>query len=439
MLLKKREVSIVHNPVSNLKLTSGISEVYKMIKQDAGEYESDRYEKDFKDLFGKEDYTFEDTTNPKVERLMMWEDNRFAVVIGRKICLRDGENPFDFKRKPIFAVKDIPIPGEFYAWGEIDPIKKLEDGMTDIMNMRFDNIARALMKMWMVNPDLVIDEEEFVPMPDGLVHVRDINNAAREMPVSDVTSSAYAEAREIYSIIQGTSGVTDYAKGVEGRTLVGRTVGGLRLLQEAANARFALKMRLFEHLALKTVGNAFLELDKQFISKERVLRITGEYGDKVIKVSPEKLRTNVGYLDLDVVTNSSEAVDKQFEILKWNAIVDRVGKPPFDMLPRDIMDKIAVKYWEAYGIKEAPIWMRLMKVERKKMEKEMKKIVEEKKREIEEKQKPIAAPMVAGGQVTETPVDIENELRRAENEQVPEVPIDFSQAGKGQTVGMPQM
>jgi len=31
MLLKKREVSIVHNPVSNLKLTSGISEVYKMI------------------------------------------------------------------------------------------------------------------------------------------------------------------------------------------------------------------------------------------------------------------------------------------------------------------------------------------------------------------------------------------------------------------------
>jgi hypothetical protein len=295
----------------------------------------------------------------------MWENGETVHVIVNEKYVLTGEkgmpNPYNVKKNPFIFSNDVTIPHSYFSRGEIDAIKKLEDGVTDIFNMRFDNLIQSMLNFWLVNKNFIAEGDEFVPIPNTITSVTDVDRAVRVISGKDVTATAYKEAEELMALIKNISGTQDYVKGEEGQTLAGRTYGGMRLVQEMANARFIVKSRLFEKMALKALGYFILEFSRQFINNDRVSRIIGETGDMEEKnLKAADLKTIKGFMDIKVIPNSSMVIDQQAEALKMNAIADRflTQKGPFSNIPEEVYDKFLLKYLLAYGITDAVYWVR---------------------------------------------------------------------------------
>jgi len=336
----------------------------------------------YNDLFANlNDQTFsnDDDKIPLLIVDKMWENGKTVHVIVNEKYVLTGEkgmpNPYNVKKNPFIFANDVTIPHSYFSRGEIDAIKKLEDGVTDIFNMRFDNLIQSMLNFWLVNKNFIAEGDEFVPIPNTITSVTDVDRAVRVISGKDVTATAYKEAEELMVLIKNISGIQDYVKGAEGQTLAGRTYGGLRLVQEMANARFIVKSRLFEKMALKALGYFILEFSRQFINEDRVARIIGETGDieeKTLKAAD--LKTIKGFMDIKVIPNSSMVIDQQAEALKMNAIADRflTQKGPFANIPEEVYDKFLLKYLLAYGITDAVYWVRARRKARLEQEKAVK-------------------------------------------------------------------
>lgn len=310
----------------------------------------------------------------------MWMGDRLGVFVNEKHNLTGDKgirNPYDLMVDPFIFGQDVVMPHSYFAWGEIDPIRKLEDGATDILNMRFDNLLQSMLNYWLYNPKFLTNADEFVPIPNSTTAVGDINKAVSMISGKDVTATAYKEVEEMLNIVHKTSGTEDYVKGAEGESLAGRTYGGMRLVQEMANARFIVKSRLFEKLTLKSLGYFILEFSRQFINKDRAKRMLGEMGDledKVLKASD--LKQIKGMFDINVIPNSSMVIDQQAEAIKLNAVADRfvTEKGPFKNIPDEVFERFLLKYLTAYGIHDAIYWVRSIRENRIKNTKEAEKI-----------------------------------------------------------------
>lgn len=343
---------------------------------------------EYNDLFNnvsKETFYTDDDKVPLLLVDKMWEPStgQVHVFINENFCMT-GEtgmsNPYDVQMPPFTFAQDVPIPHSYYCRGEIDSIRKLEDGMTDIYNMRFDNLIQSMVQMYLVNPNYINEGDSFLPIPGSVTEVKDIDKAIKGFRADDVTASAYKEADDLYSLIGRTTGVNDYVKGMEGDTIAGRTYGGLRLVQEMANARFIVKSRLFENLTLKSIGYFILEMSRQFMNKDRIARTVGEFGnidEKKIKASD--LKSIKGFMDIKVVPNSAMVVDQQVEAIRLNGVADRFvsEKGPFAGIPSEVYDKFLTRFLSAYGISDAIHWVRLIKENREKLAKEEKKAAKE--------------------------------------------------------------
>lgn len=334
---------------------------------------------EYNDLFSNINDDAFSTDDDKIPLLIvdkMWENGeKVHVIVNEKYVMTGNEgmpNPYDIKKDPFIFGNDVVIPHSYFNRGEIDAMKKLEDAVTDVFNMRFDNLVQSMLNYWLVNKNFISEGDEFIPIPNSITSVSDVDRAVRIITGKDVTASAYKEAEELIGIVRRITGVEDYVKGVEGQTLAGRTYGGLRLVQEMANARFIVKSRLFEKIALKSLGYFILEFSRQFINKDRVARMVGETGnieEKILKVND--LKTIKGFMDIKVIPNSSMVIDQQAEALKMNAIADRflTQKGPFANIPEEVYDKFLLKYLNAYGITDAVYWVRARRKARVEAEK----------------------------------------------------------------------
>lgn len=310
------------------------------------------------------------TDNDKIPLLLvdkMWMGDRVAVFVNEKYNLT-GEtgipNPYDIMVDPFIFGHDIVLPHSYFSHGEIDAIRKLEDGVNDTINMRFDNLLQSMLNYWLYNPKMMANGDQFVPVPNSVTAVADIERAVKMMSGNDVTPSAYKEVEELMAIVQRVTGVNDYVKGNEGETLGGRTYGGLRLVQEMANARFIVKARTFEKVTLKALGYFALEMSRQFITKDRLTRMVGDMGNiEEKKLKASDLKQIKGFMDIRVIPNSSMAIDQQAEAMKLNSVADRFvsQKGPFANIPEEVYDKFLLKYLQAYGVTDAIYWVRAIR------------------------------------------------------------------------------
>lgn len=341
---------------------------------------------EYNDLFSNIDDPSMSTDDDKIPLLIvdkMWENGQIVHVIVNEKYVCTGENgmpnPYNVKKNPFIFGNDVTIPHSYFNRGEIDAMKKLEDGVTDIYNMRFDNLIQSMLNYWLVNNNFIAEGDEFLPIPNTITSVTDVDRSVKILSGKDVTSTAYREAEDLTALIRRISGTEDYVKGEEGQSLGGRTYGGMRLIQEMANARFIVKSRLFEKMALKSLGYFILEFSRQFINKDRVARMIGETGDiEERELKAGDLKTIKGFMDIKVIPNSSMAIDQQAEALKMNAVADRflTQKGPFSNIPEEVYDKFLLKYLLAYGITDAIYWVRARKKSRMEIQEAKDKMVE---------------------------------------------------------------
>lgn len=359
------------------------------------------------------------TDNDKIALLCvdkMWEGDKVHVIVNQKWTpTKEGMwNPYDVRRAPFIFMQNIPIPSSYHARSDIDWVKRIEDGMTDLLNMRYDNLLQSMLNIWLVDQNFVADDDEFSPIPNSITSVRDIDRAVRQISGKDVTASAYKEFGELYSMAQKISGTGDYVKGQEGQTLAGRTYGGLRLVQEAANARFVVKSRLFEKVTLKALGYFILELSRQFINKDRIARITGDAMLEAEELNPTikagELKQIKGYMDIVATPNSTMVIDQQAEAMQLSSVADRLStqKGPFQNIPDSIYDKFLLKYFKAYGMHDAVYWIKEIKAARAKAAAEQKPAPEpQPKPQLQPPVAPTSVPILQSDQISNQPNPLE--------------------------------
>lgn len=316
-----------------------------------GERGQNKYDEDLADIFGANDTTYSGKSNPEEGQLKVWfmhEPNRLYVVVNEKLTIRRGGNPNGDGKIGLFLMKDIPVPHELYAWGEPDPIKKIEDGITDQTNMRMDSVFYDLLRMWKLDPSALVDGEEFIPEPGTVVQMKDLNGLA-PIDTGTTKASAYREYSEWDNILQGITGVTDY---VTGQNQPGMTdvAAGIEQLQQAANARFGFKLQLFEQLGLKAMGTMYVQRNLRFFDTPQ--NVNTEKGGKM-RIDPDQVRRIKGNVFFVVDSGSTEVGRRSSEIQKWQTIIGMIGKPPFDNLSREALDEIGRRMLFALGEEDA--------------------------------------------------------------------------------------
>lgn len=301
------------------------------------------YDQEIAEMFGGKDFTFRDDTEGQHKVWFMKEKGKLCIVVDETLTIREGDNPNGDGKLGMILMKDIPIPHELYAWGEPDPIKRIEDSMSDQSNMRQDNVFYDLMRMWKLDPNSLVDGEEFIPEPGTVVQMTDLSGL---MPLETGTTkaSAYREYDEWEQMIQNVTGVSDYATGQAGEGM-NDTKGGIELLQQAANARFTQKLNLFENLGLKAIGTMYVNRNMRFFDTTQPLNT--EKGKIVIE--PDDVRMIRGNVHFIVDAGSTEAISKQTEIQKWTMLNGQLGKPPFANLSENAQAEWAKRTFLALG------------------------------------------------------------------------------------------
>lgn len=336
----------------NLDKLKDMKPLKEMQENAGGSGGDNNYDNDLADIFGSTDYTNKDDSKGQGQHkvLYMLEAEKMTIVVDDQITIATTDNPNGDGKLGLFLSKDIPVPNQLYAWGEIDPIKRLEDSMSDQFNMRNDAVLYDLLRMYMVNSNSLVDGEQFIPEPGGIVNVKDMN-AIQPIDVGSTPASAYREYQEWDKIIQGTSGVTDYTTG-KNEASMNKTMGGVELLQAAANARFGFKLQLFELLTLKAMGTMYVQRNIRYFDNPQV--VEDSQGQKTV-VTPDELRMLRGDVNFMVDSGSTAFNNAAKEYEKWQGVSALIAKnqPPFDNLSQESKDKIATRQLNSMQVSDA--------------------------------------------------------------------------------------
>lgn len=292
------------------------------------------YDSEMAGMFGSQDYSTKDTEEGQYKVWFVKEAESYGIIINEKLCIRQSENPNGDGKLGIILMKDIPVPDQLYAWGEPDPIKKIEDAMSDQSNMRSDSIFYDLMRIWKLDPQALVDGEEFTGEPGEVVQMKRLDGL-QVLDTGVTKASAYKEYGEWDKVLQSVSGVTDYASG-QVQPGMNDTKGGVEALQAAANARFSLKLQLFEQLGLKAIGTMYVQRNLRFYDEPQWI----SQGKQKSLFDPDEMRRIRGNVNFMVDTGSTESMSKQAELQKWTAIIGAQGKPPFERPSENAKDKM---------------------------------------------------------------------------------------------------
>ncbi len=335
---------------SSPKDFENIPELKKMFEnKEWGQAGKNTYDDDLANIFGSVDQTYK-TGSADEGQLKVWfmhEPTKLYVIVNERLTIRRGGNPNGDGKLGLFLMKDIPVPHELYAWGEPDAIKKIEDAVTDQTNMRMDSVFYDLLRMWKLDPSALVEGEEFIPEPGTVVQMKDLAGL-QPLDTGTTKASPYREYEEWDKILQGTTGVTDYATG-QNQPGMTDTAQGIEMLQQAANARFAFKLNLFEQLGLKAMGTKYVQRNLRFFDTAQ--NVNTEKGK--ITIDPDQIRRIKGNVHFIVDSGSTEAIRKATEIQKWQTIIGMIGKPPFDKLSQESLDEIGRRMLFALGEEDA--------------------------------------------------------------------------------------
>lgn len=252
------------------------------------------------------------------------------VYAGSPLLLYSGEIPFMHKTPPILYTSYIKIPNEVFGLGAIEIISDLSESMSKMINMITDNWNMGINRRYAFDTNADIDHEALNSFntPGGKVAVSgDPSKVIMPLPFFTPQAGDY-QILEIYkSMIESTSGVSDfYSKGV-GSPTNNKTSTGISSVMNESNFRFKMFIRNLELDVLQPLLTMCASMVQQYISDPIEVQITGEAPQikKWVTLTPEEL---IGTFDFDLVAAnySSNRMIRQRNML---ALFNLAAQSPF--------------------------------------------------------------------------------------------------------------
>ncbi len=187
------------------------------------------------------------------------EKEYIITVVDDQLLVRFEENtlmdPDGSSVRPFVAMHDQPVPGEYYAIGEAEPIMSLQEEMNDLRNLRQDYNNQTLYPEWLVRKNSGINPFQLVHKPNNIIQVTNMEDV-KSLPRDAVPQSGYKEEQSLNQDIQETTSTTNFA--APGATSAFTdTATGAAIRQEEQNTRMKLKIEYLDD-AVSELGRKIL-------------------------------------------------------------------------------------------------------------------------------------------------------------------------------------
>jgi hypothetical protein len=209
------------------------------------------------------------------------EKEYIISVADGKLLVRFEENEVEDEKgnpvRPFVAMHDQPVPGEYYAIGEAEPIMSLQEEINQLRNTRVDFNNSVLYPEWLIRKGSGINPFQLVHKPNNIILADNLNDI-QPLQKSTVPQSGYQEEEFINRDIQDTTSTTSFSQ--PGATSAFTdTATGAAIRQEEQNTRIKLKVEYLDD-AVGELGRKILILAAEAIQDS--IEIPNE--DEFIKI-----------------------------------------------------------------------------------------------------------------------------------------------------------
>ena len=143
-----------------------------------------------------------------------WVDDHLIVFLpmsGTPKEIKDIDNPYDHSDKPYKRIVFFPRPFQFYGFGIVKLVEKLQDLLNSVVNQRVDSVTLKMHSMIAAAPVAMSGHKKGITVrPLGILWTSD-PNSVRELKFGDVNPSAYLEPDKIKEMMRVIIGIDDYS------------------------------------------------------------------------------------------------------------------------------------------------------------------------------------------------------------------------------------
>mgnify|MGYP001557776335 CR=1 FL=1 len=266
-----------------------------------------------------------------------------ARIIFHQDCVLAKEPSSEYDAEPPILKADyMPVNQRFYARGIPEMLKDMQALVNETVNQRIDNVALVMNKMFAVIEAAVVDAKDFTSSPGGCVRLKgnkvtDVRQALQVIDMPDVTQSSYREVIEYERYSQERTSANRVTIGTAGQVRdANQTLGGMEILRQTANEKFAYIGMLQEFGFLMSVARQFWQTIYSNLTPEDVIAALGEErAQTFVLLSPEQVEADYFYSPQGIFTMENKAmrqarlssIDQEFAGEPWlnrMAVFDRI-------------------------------------------------------------------------------------------------------------------
>lgn len=256
-------------------------------------------------------------------------------IAGDEIVLEASPLELDHNKYP------ITIAAPNYDGYSLTPISNLENiyGLQQVLDFLITshvaNIRKAINDMLIVDPYLINMDDLSKPGPGKLIRTRravwgrGVENAVKQLAVTDVTRSHIGDTEFIMNIMQRSSGAVDSLMGIMRGGSERRSATESRNTQSGAISRLAKSAKVISLMTMMDLAYMFASNTQQFLTQDTYINTIGRYQEVLEaeygtggKASPGDLLINY-----DIVTSDGTVQSGDFAEV-WQNIFNTVAANP---------------------------------------------------------------------------------------------------------------
>lgn len=203
-----------------------------------------------------------------------WEEDKLVVIMNQEVLTRDDENPYlAINGGRIFVdLPDMPLLWEFWATGHIEPVETTILEIADLRNQRMDDIILMLDPVVKIRKDSGITKNDIVFAPGAVWELRKMDDAVIERP-PEISLMGVNEDKLMRDEISRTLALGEYMQGMPQSSQ--EPLGKVAMLLGQSNLRLSMNASNIA-VALTQVANILVEMNREFIDKDKLYRVVGE-------------------------------------------------------------------------------------------------------------------------------------------------------------------
>ncbi|MFA5038010.1 MAG: hypothetical protein WC479_12640 [Candidatus Izemoplasmatales bacterium] len=221
------------------------------------------------------------------------------------------------------------------------PVSRLElmygmqEALDWLFNSHISNVRKAINDMLIVDPSLINMADLEDPRPGKLIRMRraawgrGVENAVKQLQVSDITKSHISDAASIIDYMQRTSAATDSLSGMVRKTGERVTAEETKSTRSSALSRLTKAAKIASLQAMRDIGYMFAVHTQQMMKQDTYIKAVGQWPDVLmqeyvnvnaragrVKVTPFDLIVDYDIVIKDGSVQGSEYADSWIEVFR---------------------------------------------------------------------------------------------------------------------------